>query len=740
MGRPQVTNDGAGNLVAVWDSNDSVRGPLGTDRDVLVSRSTDAGGTWTTPAPLNANAGSDSANDWFPQVTTDGAGNCVAVWGSDNSLGGTIGSDYDILFATFSEILWDYGDAPAPYPTLLANVGARHLATGPTLGTNRDEEPDGQPDPNALGDDNNGTPDDEDGVSLPVLTASASTAKTASLDINLQNADPAANYLDAWIDFNQDGDWGDPGEQIFASYNLGTTSGTRSLTFTVPQDTGGNIVYGTTFARFRLSTAGGLLPTGPATDGEVEDYPLAVTWFGLPATLNTNASFDSGGDNDPQITTDGAGNWVAVWYSYDSLGGTIGTDADILVSRSTDAGATWTDPAPLNTNAGSDSEYDWRPRLTTDGAGNWVAVWDSADSQGGTIGTDVDILVSRSADAGVTWTDPAPLNSNAASDSGGDYFAQVTTDRTGNWAAVWISNDTLGGTIDTDFDILVSRSADAGGTWTAPAPLNTNAGSDSEDDWAPRLTTDGAGNWVAVWYSEDSLGGTIGTDNDILVSRSADTGVTWSAPAPLNTNAGSDSGHDSSPDVTIDGAGNWVAVWYSEDDLGGTIGTDEDILVSRSTDAGVTWTAQAPLNTNAASDSGNDASPKITTDGAGNWVAVWSSADSLGEMIGTDPDILVSRSADAGVTWTAPAPLNTNAASDFGYDEFPQVATGGAGNWVAVWQSQDSLGGAIGTDSDILFATLSETASDRDLGDAPSPYATLLADDGARHVATGPSL
>ncbi len=33
---------------------------------------------------------------------------------------------------------------------------------------------------------------------------------------------------------------------------------------------------GPTFARFRISTAGGLAPSGPALDGEVEDYPLVV--------------------------------------------------------------------------------------------------------------------------------------------------------------------------------------------------------------------------------------------------------------------------------------------------------------------------------------------------------------------------------------------------------------------------------------------------------------------------------
>lgn len=38
--------------------------------------------------------------------------------------------------------------------------------------------------------------------------------------------------------------------------------------------------------------------------------------------------------------------------------------------------------------------------------------------------------------------------------------------------------------------------------------------------------------------------------------------------------------------------------------------------------------------------------------------------DDLGATIGTDSDILIARSSDAGVTWTAPVALNANAASD----------------------------------------------------------------------------
>jgi len=427
-----------------------------------------------------------------------------------------------------------------------------------------------------------------------------------------------------------------------------------------------------------------------------------------PAALNTNAATDSGSDYIPEVTTDGGGNWVAVWFSTDSLGGTIGTDWDILVARSTDNGATWTAPAALNTNAGTDSGCDEDPQVTTDGAGNWLAVWTSSEANvGAGIGWDKDILMARSTDNGATWTAPAALNTNAATDSGGDHYPQVTTDGAGNWLAVWFSYDSLGGTIGTDTDILVSRSTDSGANWTSQAALNTNAGSDSGLDGGPQVTTDGAGNWVAVWSSrEANVGGGIGTDDDILVSRSTDNGASWTAPAALNTNAGTDSGKDYAPQVATDGGGNWLAVWYStESNVGSGIGPDYDILVARSTDNGATWTAPAALNTNAATDTGGDERPQVTTDSEGHWVAVWHSDDDLGGTIGIDFDILVAQSTDNGATWTASTALNTNAATDSGLDWNPQVTTDGAANWVAVWRSGDSLGGTIGTDYDILYAT-----------------------------------
>lgn len=162
----------------------------------------------------------------------------------------------------------DWGDAPdAPYPTLSTSFGAAHaISAGVMLGAAIDAEPDGMPTAAAGGDDTTGI-DDEDGVAFTAkLVAGTLTAVQVVAGVS-------GGYLDAWIDYNADGDWTDPGEQIAAATLL--SGGLNSLNVSVPQP----CALGPTFARFRItSTAGGLSPDNaglpPFTypDGEVEDY------------------------------------------------------------------------------------------------------------------------------------------------------------------------------------------------------------------------------------------------------------------------------------------------------------------------------------------------------------------------------------------------------------------------------------------------------------------------------------
>ncbi|MBU2501220.1 T9SS type A sorting domain-containing protein [bacterium] len=180
---------------------------------------------------------------------------------------------------------YDFGDAPDPtYPTLAAGNGPMHLLSPLYLGNLIDGEPDGQPDPTATGDDNNGLPD-EDGV---VFTSTLVPGQPATVDVTCSGG----GMLDAWVDFDLSGSW-EPTEQIFASLPL--PAGLNSLSFMVPP---GSVQNTFTFARFRFSTGGNLGPSGPyptggIPDGEVEDHRVfiemqhAYKWWQRPDLMPT---------------------------------------------------------------------------------------------------------------------------------------------------------------------------------------------------------------------------------------------------------------------------------------------------------------------------------------------------------------------------------------------------------------------------------------------------------------------
>ena len=125
----------------------------------------------------------------------------------------------------------DWGDAPdGPYPTLAASAGAAHvIRPGYSMGPAVDRDANGQPHPIALGDDGDADGDDEDGV---VITSPLVPGVMGTVDVT---AVGGKGYLNAWADFNRNGDWGDPAEQIFTSELL--NMGVNSLAFAVPAGT-----------------------------------------------------------------------------------------------------------------------------------------------------------------------------------------------------------------------------------------------------------------------------------------------------------------------------------------------------------------------------------------------------------------------------------------------------------------------------------------------------------------------
>jgi hypothetical protein len=229
----------------------------------------------------------------------------------------------------------DWGDAPDPsYPTLAASNGANHIIGGPWLGDqldNPDPDNDGQPDPSALGDDTWDGNDDEDGVQIPILMQG--TTSTATFEVN-----GGGGWVEGWIDFNGDGTW-DASELVYSAF---CPVGIYAFNISTPS----SAIVGQTFARFRISTAGGLTWVGGAADGEVEDHevrieeaPQGYKWEQRPDLTPEGIDIDA---DEPYILADDFlctepgritvievwGSWLTDWLPF----GTDPTAVDFILS------------------------------------------------------------------------------------------------------------------------------------------------------------------------------------------------------------------------------------------------------------------------------------------------------------------------------------------------------------------------------------------------------------------------
>jgi hypothetical protein len=256
---PANANDGK----LVMGANSSTEGfltPAGYAALATLS-TTNAGGTFDTPSAGATNE---------PNGVSGGAyfTNGGATPGSLYSLTAAGAAAPRVFGGTTASFLLkadnaDVGDAPISYgnPT--------HTISGIRLGATVDADPTLLNNATATGDDINGT-DDEDGVTLAALLP---TGETTIVPVSIQSA---GGFLNVWFDWNGNGNFNDPGEQMVTNQAVGV--GTVNLNIAVPA----TAVIGPTFARFRVCTNNTALdncstPTGTVQSGEVEDYQFTVS-------------------------------------------------------------------------------------------------------------------------------------------------------------------------------------------------------------------------------------------------------------------------------------------------------------------------------------------------------------------------------------------------------------------------------------------------------------------------------
>ena len=183
----------------------------------------------------------------------------IGVWSS----GGTLGEPKEAIFLPRC-FMNDYGDWNGSGALTTATTST--VSSNVRLGATVDTEFSVTPDVAATAD---GA--DEDGVTMP---ATITQGQNVTIPVTLFNSNTGGKYLQAWIDFDGNGTFADPGERIYNAVTAASaTLQSVSVTFTVPVGASVGTQRG---ARFRLSDNSATTPTSSGAVGEIEDYVVNI--------------------------------------------------------------------------------------------------------------------------------------------------------------------------------------------------------------------------------------------------------------------------------------------------------------------------------------------------------------------------------------------------------------------------------------------------------------------------------
>ncbi|MCF8380848.1 MAG: T9SS type A sorting domain-containing protein [Bacteroidales bacterium] len=205
---------------------------------------------------------------------------------------------------TYTEIR-DYGDAPLSYGSAYHVLDFLNY-----LGSVYDGETVSLTSVTADGDDLNNL-DDEDGVVFPALIQQGEAVNVSVTVVGL-------GRLNAWIDWNADGDFSDANEQIAS--NLVRFDGTANILVNVPEGAATSIP---TFARFRFSPNNLSSSSGLAIGGEVEDYQISISPSPQAPTIPAGLKVDSFTENAVYLSWEASTDNVGVTSYKIYRGGTV---------------------------------------------------------------------------------------------------------------------------------------------------------------------------------------------------------------------------------------------------------------------------------------------------------------------------------------------------------------------------------------------------------------------------------
>jgi hypothetical protein len=304
-----------------------------------------------------------------------------------------------------------------------------------------------------------------------------------------------------------------------------------------------------------------------------------------------------------------------------------------------------------------------------------------------------------------------------------------------NKGMLYVSYVTLSGPGNSPDSFWVARSGDGGLNFDEPTKIagphtfQTSLAADPKSGriFASWLQSKPEATMCILCFAQTGL--------PIMVSRSDDAGRTWSAPVQASDGGRMRIG---APSLAVDNDGNPSVLYldYGADrvdweNLAGTYDGKFSLILAHSTDQGVRFEPGRVVDSDIVPPGRFlvylPVSPAFAVDGSGNMLAVWADARS------GDSDILLRRSTDAGKTWTKPVRVNRGTVGDGVPQDMPAVSVAPGGRIDVIYY--DRTLDRRGSNADILLSSssndgksfpktfrLNQQSSNRKVGPDGSPF------------------
>ena len=278
--------------------------------------------------------------------------------------------------------------------------------------------------------------------------------------------------------------------------------------------------------------------------------------------------------SDPVVGVDTAGNFYIYTVSLNENTGV----GELWVFKSFDEGETFSDVYEIATGPGFEDK-EWAAADLTPSSpftNNLYLSWTRFDSS-------TEILLTRSTDAGVSWTPPVLVSDITGGVQGS--FPAVAPN--GELYIVW--RGFSGGT-----RILFDKSTDGGVTFGTDVIVSNTPGA-----WFPTMAVDHSGGprhgYIYVTWNDERNG-----DDDVFMSFSSDGGSNWSTPSRVNNDPVGNGKIQYWPSVAVGQNGDIAILFY---DTRNTPSNNViEAFIARSTDGGLTFSnelissVQSPTN------------------------------------------------------------------------------------------------------------------------------------------------